>query len=266
MDNRAIGIFDTDGGGLAAVRELSRLMPSESILYLCDTANAPYGGQSKELIAQNARRGLAFLQSLDVKLLLCACGTASAILADSAAKAPPTPLLTVLLPCAQEACAASVNGKIGLIGTPAAVRSGAYGRAVRNIRTDARVIGASSPLLDSFAESGCTPEPTLLQSTIAQYLEPLLREGVDTLILSSLAYVPLFGAISEATQYNITIIDPALAAARSVQTTLLQSSAQSEGPAAPPVWYVTDSGKDFAQTAAHFWEGPMPELQITALE
>ena len=266
MDNRAIGVFDTDGGGLCAVRQLRRLMPQESILYVCDNAGAPYGERGKEDIAREALRFFRFLDGQDIKLLLCACGTVSAFLQEINVKSISTPLLGVLQPCAQEGCAASANGKIGLIGPTAAVRSGAYGRAVRNIRTEARVVGAATPLLDPFTEGCLAPEDSRLVETIADYLAPLRQEGADTLLLASLAYTPLFGSISEAAQYGMTIIDPALTVARSVQSRLLHDGTQNGGEAATPRWLITGDTDRFAQDAPRFFGEALTNIKTIAPE
>ncbi|WP_312642761.1 glutamate racemase [Hydrogenoanaerobacterium sp.] len=246
MNSKPIGVFDSGVGGLATVRELQRLMPDETIVYLGDTARSPYGRHSKELICTNAMQGLDFLQKQEVKLLVAVCGTVSAVLPDSMTKKLSVPYINCLLPCAQEACATSVHGVIGVIGTTATVRSSAFGKAIRNIRTDARVIGKACPLLTPLAESGIVqPDNHLLRLAIRQYLESLLREGIDTLILGSAHYSLLFGAISEVLDYGITLIDSARVTARYVQSYLLQNNEQNEGKAKPTVWQVTDAPQDF---------------------
>lgn len=254
MNEKPIGVFDTGAGGLATVRELKRLMPNENIIYLSDTARAPYGGHSKELITTNAVQGLEFLQVQGVKLLVSACGTVSTVLPETTVKRLSVPFLSTLLPCAQEACATSVHGVIGVIGATAAIRSSAFGKAIRNIRTDARVIGKACPLFLSLAESGVVqPESKLLRLAIEQSLEPLLREGIDTLILGSAHYSVLFAAISEVLNYGVTLIDSARVTARYVQSYLLKNSLQNESTAQPPVWMVTDAVQDFIESSKLYY-------------
>ncbi|MBC8546261.1 glutamate racemase [Clostridiaceae bacterium NSJ-31] len=255
MNSKAIGVFDTGAGGLATVRELQRLMPGESIVYLADTARAPYGAHSRELITENAMRGLGFLQQQDVKLLVSACGTVSAVLPEQSVKKLSVPLVSTLLPCAQEACAMSASGVIGVIGATAAVRSSAFGKAIRNIRTDARVVGRACPLLLALAENGVTSaDDPLVRLTIQRYLEPMLAEGIDTLILASAHYSVLFAAISEVFDYRVTLIDATAVTARYVQSYLLQNDMQNDGGVKPPVWYVTDLPQDFTDLSKLYYK------------
>lgn len=266
MNSKSIGVFDTGAGGLATVRELQRLMPKESIIYLGDTARAPYGSHSRGLIAQYAQRALQFLAGQPIKLLVSACGTVSTILPDSAAQKLGVPFLSLLVPCAQEACALSVQGAIGVIGTQAAIRSTAFARTVRNIRTDARVIGKACPLLNALAEAGVVqPENHLLRLAVKQYLEPLLREGIDTLILGSPSYSVLFSAISDVLGYDVTLVESASVTARHVQSYLVQNGLQNEEESRAPVWYVTDAPEDFKDQAKHYYGKELEQevLQVT---
>ncbi len=254
MNSKPIGVFDSGIGGLATVRELKRLMPNENIIYLGDTARAPYGCHSKELVSAHALQGLEFLQKQDVKLLVSSSGTVSTVLSDSAIKKLAVPYISILLPCAQEAWAMSVHGIIGIIGATAAVRSSTFGKAIRNIRTDARIIGKACPLFLTFAENGIVqPDNHLLRLAIKQYLEPLLLEGIDTLILGSPHYSLLFGAISEVLDYSITLVDCASVTARYVQSYLLQNNEQNEGEVKPTVWQVTDAPQDFIDVSKLYY-------------
>lgn len=254
MNKKPIGIFDTGGGGLSTVRELRRLMPSEDIIYLCDTARAPYGAHGKELIAANTLEGLNYLQAQDVKLLVSVSGTASALLPEGDAKKLTTPYISGLLPCAQEACATSVHGTIGVIGSPATIHSLAFGRAIRNIRTDARVIGKACPMLNALAESGITePSSLLLKLAIKTYLEPLLREGIDTLILGSSQYSVLFTAISEVFDYGITLIDSAPVTAKYIESRIVQSDLQSDAGTGGTKWLVTEAPQSFIEKSKIYY-------------
>ena len=146
MDNRAIGVFDSGLGGLTAVRELRRLLPNENIVYFGDTGRVPYGSRGKEVIARYAHQDIRFLQSHDVKMIVCACGTVSSVLGKELNEEAELPSTGVLLPAAQAACKRSTSGRIGIIGTSATIRSGALAGAIQAIRPDARIFGNACPL------------------------------------------------------------------------------------------------------------------------
>lgn len=254
MNNSSIGILDTGAGGLATMREIKRLLPGENTIYLGDTANAPYGSHSKELIAGRAARGLAFLQQQDVKLIVSTSGTICTALPATVTKGLSVPFINTLLPCVQEACALSVHGVIGAIGDTATIRSSVFGKTVRSIRTDARVIGKACPLFVPLAENGALRSDNhLLRLAIKQYLEPMLGDGIDTLILGSPHYSVLFAAISDVLGYDVTLIDAATVTARFVQSCLLQNSMQNDGKTLPPKWFVTDAPEDFMELSKLYY-------------
>ena len=130
MDNRPIGVFDSGLGGLTAVRELQRLLPAEDIIYFGDTGRVPYGGRSRETIIRYARQDVAFLRTFDLKAIVIACGTVSTTALDVLAEENDIPVWGVVEPAAAAAAAATRNGKVGLIGTQATIRSGAYERRI----------------------------------------------------------------------------------------------------------------------------------------
>lgn len=141
MDNRAIGVFDSGLGGLTTVKELRRLLPQENLIYFGDTGRVPYGTRSRETIRQYAMQDIAFLKRHDVKLIIIACGTVSSQLTPEMSEKIGVPHSGVVLPAAQAACAATATGRVGVIGTTATVRSGAYGRAIRSINPGVHVFG-----------------------------------------------------------------------------------------------------------------------------
>lgn len=194
LSQGAIGVFDSGVGGLTCVRELIRLMPHEDIVYLGDTARVPYGTRSRETIAQYARQDIGFMKKHNVKLMLVACGTVSAVMQSE-------PIFEgtgiscysgVIIPAADAACAATKNGRIGVIATPATIRSGCYESEINRQRPDIKVFSNACPLLvplaeNGYTEAGCAPA----EFFIAEYLAPLKEQGIDTLIMGCTHY-PLF--------------------------------------------------------------------------
>ena len=166
MDQRAIGVFDSGLGGLTTVRELRRLLPEEHIIYFGDTGRVPYGSRGREIIRKYAVQDIRFLRRFDVKIIIAACGTVSSVITPEIVESAGVPFSGVVLPAAQAACAASTNGRIGVIGTAATLRSGAYGRAIRGIRPDAHTFGNACPLFVPDKAFVLTNRDTNMVSTI----------------------------------------------------------------------------------------------------
>ena len=126
MDNRPIGVFDSGLGGLTAVRRLAELMPNEHIIYFGDTGRVPYGTRSRETIRRYAAQDVRFLRTFDLKAIVIACGTVSSIALDTLAQSQQVPLFGVVEPTARRAAQTTQSGRIGIIATPATIRTGAY--------------------------------------------------------------------------------------------------------------------------------------------
>ncbi len=129
-DNRPIGVFDSGIGGLTVLKHLVRIMPHERFVYLGDTARVPYGNKSAETVQLYARQCAAFLRQHDVKLIVVACNTASALALSQLQQEQPIPVIGVIEPAARRAVATTKNGHIGVIGTRATIASHAYEEAI----------------------------------------------------------------------------------------------------------------------------------------
>lgn len=254
MDNRAIGVFDSGLGGLTAVRELRRLLPNENIIYFGDTGRVPYGSRGKEVIARYAHQDIRFLQSHDVKMIVCACGTVSSVLGKELNEEADLPSTGVLLPAAQAACARSTSGRIGIIGTAATIRSGALARAIRTIRPDARIFGNACPLLVPIAEAGLAgTDSPIAREAVAMYLAPLKAENIDTLVLGC-THFPLFSRlISEYFDHQVELVDSGQEVARFVQNFLTSRNLLCDpGRQGSCQFYVSDDVEGFIPTAELF--------------
>ena len=199
MDTRPIGVFDSGLGGLTAVRELRQLLPSENIIYFGDTARVPYGGRSAEILLKYARQDVRFLRSHDIKAILVACGTVSTTALPQLRQESDIPILGVVEPACRRAAAVTRNRRVGLIATAASVRSGAYQRSLRQLDPDIAVTAKACPLFVPLVENGRFRRGDVVIETVArEYLEPLRREGLDTLILGCTHYPLLTDIIGEA--------------------------------------------------------------------
>lgn len=245
MNDKPIGIFDSGVGGLTAVRELRKLMPNENVIYFGDTGRVPYGSRSRETIAKFGSQAVNFLKKHDVKAIVAACGTISSTVDEKTMQGlcGDIPYTGVVMPATRTACAMSAGGRVGVIATPAAIRTGAYGRAVRSVSPGVKVFGNACPLLVPLAENGITsPDNKIARLCVEMYLEPLIREEIDTLILGCTHYPLLFDVISDVLEYKVTLIDSGACAAREMQSVLArQGLLNGSNEAGTAEYYVTDS-------------------------
>ena len=176
MDTRPIGVFDSGLGGLTAVRELARIMPEEDLVYFGDTGRVPYGGRSRDILVRYARQDVAFLRTFDPKAIVIACGTVSTTALDVLQEENDIPIFGVGAPAAHAAARETRNGRVGLIGTRASIRSGAYERALNHLRPGVRVTARACPLLVPLVENGrFQPGDVVAETVVSEYLAPASR-------------------------------------------------------------------------------------------
>lgn len=222
-DIRPIGCFDSGIGGLTVVKALRDLLPNENISYLGDTARVPYGPKSAETVQRYAIELAEMLMKENAKALVVACNTVSSVALPELTKEFPVPVIGVIEPGAHAALEVSRNRHIGVIGTRATIRSGAYENALRKVDGDVQVISRACPLLVPLIEEGLLNDD-VTDRMILRYLEPLLADGIDTLVLGCTHYPLLTGAIARVLKRQIMIVDSAQNCARAVEEMLDQQS------------------------------------------
>ena len=254
MDNRAIGVFDSGLGGLTAVKELHNLLPNENIVYLGDTGRVPYGSRSRETIIKYAQQDIDFLLKKEIKMVVAACGTVSSTLPKEISGKLPVPYVDIVMPAAQEACALSSRGRIGVVGTNATLKSNAFGKAMRSIRGDIKVYGNPCPLLVHLVENGMVePDNEITTLAVKMYLEPLMKENIDTLILGCTHYPLLYDIFNRVLDYKVTLIDSGSCVARYVRNYLMKNGMLSDRKEPGVTEYnVTDEIDTFDKTASIF--------------
>jgi len=177
-DSRSIGVFDSGIGGLTVVKALRNLLPNENICYLGDTARVPYGPKSPETVQRYAMELAGMLMRKNAKALVVACNTVSSVALPLLAKKFPVPVVGVIEPGARAALQATRNRHIGVIGTRATIRSGAYEKALRATDNNVRVSSRACPLLVPLIEEGLLDD-AVTDQMIMRYLQPLLADGRD---------------------------------------------------------------------------------------
>jgi glutamate racemase len=214
-----IGVFDSGIGGLTVVRALRELLPNERIFYLGDTARVPYGGKSAATVERYSLEIAAMLLEENCKTIVVACNTASSLALPKLEEVSPVPVLGVIRPGAEAAVATTRNGHIGVIGTRATIKSGAYERAIATLDPALKVTARACPLFVPLIEEGWL-ESEITAQVVRQYLEPLVNEGIDTLVLGCTHYPLLRQAIAEFLGDAVTLVDSAENCATAVRQLL----------------------------------------------
>jgi glutamate racemase len=222
-DSRPIGVFDSGIGGLTVAKALLDLLPNEQILYLGDTARVPYGGKSAETVQRYSLELADMLLRENAKAIVVACNTVSSVAIPRLRKHVDVPVIGVIEPGAGAAVAATHNRHVGVIGTRATIRSGAYERALCALDGDLRVTSRACPLLVPLIEEGMLDD-AVTDQVIARYLEPMLGDGIDTLVLGCTHYPLLAPAIARSLGKSVCLVDSAVNCARAVQELLDRQS------------------------------------------
>jgi glutamate racemase len=260
-DPRPIGVFDSGIGGLTVFRALSARLPRERILYLGDTARVPYGNKSPETVSRYTRECARFLLRRGIKALVVACNTASALALPSLARELPVPSLGVIDPGAHRACRVSTSGRIGVIGTDATIRSGAYPAAIRRTMPEAEVIAVACPLFVPLAEEGWA-ETEVARLVAEAYLAEFRGRGIDAMVLGCTHYPLLRGVIGTVLGGGIELVDSAEATAAEAAGMLEEPGLLANGgEAADHHFYVTDSSKRFEEVGSRFLGMPLARLE-----
>lgn len=209
MDKRPIGVFDSGLGGLTAVRELRRQLPGEDIIYFGDTGRVPYGPRGRETIIQYTEQDIRFLLSQKVKYLMAACGTVSSTFPADKVAALPVPYTGVVGPAARAAAKATRNGRVGVIGTAATIRSGSLETLLHSIDPRIKTYAKACPLFVPLVENGYIDygNPVTLL-VIKDYLTELRDAGIDTLILGCTHFPLLKRMIGKFVGDDVILIDP----------------------------------------------------------
>ena len=267
-DERPLGVFDSGVGGLTVLREITRRTPHESTIYLGDNARAPYGPRSDEEVLAFSTEALDALAERDVKAIVVACNTSTAVALGALRRRYDLPILGVIRPGASAAVLASRNRRVGVIATPATIRSRAYFQAIKDENPAVEVYEHATPLLVPLVESGELSGPTA-EATVADSLAPLLGErdaagefifpkppgaSIDTLLLGCTHYPLLQPVIANLVGDGVAIVDSATATASALAELLgvngLEASAGAE---ATHVQLTTGDPERFREVAARLF-------------
>jgi glutamate racemase len=246
-DPRPIGIFDSGVGGLTVARRIGEEFPHESFLFLGDTARLPYGTKSPETVVRYSLANIRFLLSRDVKFLVIACNTASALALPAIERESSVPVVGVVEPGA-EAAVKTGRRRIGVIGTEATIASGAYPRAIARRDSSIEVVSRACPLFVPLAEEGWTSN-SVAREAAEIYLAPFRVDRIEALVLGCTHY-PLLKPVIQAVLPGVELVDSADAVCEAVR--LLLTPARSNDREPEYHVCVTDTAERFGVVAQRF--------------
>jgi glutamate racemase len=264
-DSRPIGVFDSGIGGLTVVKAVRDLLPNENIVYLGDTARVPYGPKSPETVQRYALELAGILMRKNAKALVVACNTVSSVALPLLTKKFSVPVIGVIEPGARAALRATRNQHIGVIGTRATICSGAYEKALRAADNDVRVSSRACPLLVPLIEEGLVDDD-VTDRMIMRYLEPMLADGIDTLVLGCTHYPLLTDAIERVLKRQIMLVDSAQNCARAVEEILDRQSLRATPPNRGELYVaLTDAADNFLNIARDVLQLNFGEIELQPL-
>ncbi len=262
--NLPIGVFDSGLGGLTVVRAIRDLLPAESILYLGDNARVPYGTRSAATIERYAVNCAQFLVDKGLKLLIVACNTVSATALPKLREMTNIPLLGVITAGARAVSKRQVS-RVGVIGTESTVSSGAYPTHIRALLPNCEVFSRPTPLFVPLAEEGWV-EGTVPEAAALHYLEPLVRQGIDLLLLGCTHYPVLRHAITSALSSldsAAEVLDSASVMASDTRRALREAHLETTRIGRSPLTcYVTDLPSSFKAVSRRFLGEEPDEIHL----
>lgn len=219
MKQSPIGVFDSGVGGLTVVREIMRQLPNEDIVYFGDTARVPYGSKSKQTVLKYSKQIVRFLRTKNVKAIVVACNTASALALDEIKSELDIPIIGVVMPGAKMAAETTNTNNIGIIATEATIKSGIYTDYLREINPNITVVGKACPLLVPLVEEGLI-EDRVTDDIVNRYLHEIKEYNVDSLILGCTHYPLLRNTLKRFMGDKVNLINPAYETAKSLKALL----------------------------------------------
>lgn len=245
MRENAIGVFDSGVGGLTVAREIMNQLPNENIVYFGDTARVPYGSKSKDTIVTFSRQIVQFLKTKNVKAIVIACNTASALALETLEREIDIPIIGVIEPGARTAARTTKNNKIGIIGTVGTVNSGIYAQILREIKPEALVYSKACPLFCPLVEENWLYDSVTIEIA-ERYLGELRDYGVDSLVLGCTHYPMLRHTIQKVMGDEVKLVNPAYETALELKRVLEEHNlTKQKWEANEHQFYVSDGADKF---------------------
>ena len=265
MDNRPIGFFDSGLGGLTSVYELHRILPEEKVIYLGDTARTPYGSKSPETIRRFAVQIVDYLVSKNVKMIIIACNTVTALTLDILRERyPDLPILGVIGPTVRKV-ADDGCGKVGVIATKATVNSDVYGKSLKAIDPSIEVYSLACPAIVPLVEEGFT-DTDIMELTVRHYMDDFVRENqFDDLILGCTHY-PLIAKQLNKLYPDIKLYNSSAEVIREAKEILEENDMLASGSDLTDRYYASDLSENFIAMTDLLFAGTDFRIKLVKLE
>ncbi|MEE1086163.1 MAG: glutamate racemase [Schaedlerella sp.] len=268
-----IGVFDSGVGGLTVVREIVRQLPNENIIYFGDTARVPYGSKSQNTIIRFSEQIIRFLKTKQVKAIVIACNTASALALDAVRDEFDIPIMGVIVPGARAAVEATQNHKVGVVATDATVRSGMYTKVIREMNPSIEVVEKACPLFVPLVEEGFKKHE-VTGMVIDHYLKSMKETDIDAMILGCTHYPLLRSRIKQYMGDKIQIVNPAYETAMDLKRVLSEYDMINHGAEEKDAealfghyeFYVSDMAEKFRTFANTVMPFDVPETNVVNIE
>ncbi|MDZ5470764.1 glutamate racemase (plasmid) [Bacillus sp. 31A1R] len=261
-----IGVIDSGVGGLTVAREIMRQLPNEQIIYLGDTSRCPYGPRPSEEVKTFTWQMTRFLLKKNIKMLVIACNTATAVVLEEIQNSLSIPVIGVINPGARSAIKVTKNFHIGVLGTIGTVKSNAYENALKSINSSTVVKSLACPKFVPLVESGEYEGP-VAKKVVAETLSPLKNQGLDTLILGCTHYPLLENIIKNVMGKKVTVISSGEETAREVSTILHYNKLLSKSKIEPKhEFYTTGSSTIFTRIASKWLDKKVSSVKTIKLD
>lgn len=219
MNKKAIGFLDSGVGGLTVVKQAMKQLPNESIYYIGDSARCPYGPRPPEEVRRFTWELTQFLLKKDIKMLVIACNTATAVALEEIRAQVDIPVIGVIMPGSRAAIKYSTNHRIGVIGTKGTIDSKLYEKTLKEKDTSIETFGLSCPKFVPLVESNQI-QSSIAKKVVSESLQPLKNLHLDTLILGCTHYPLLRSLIQNVMGSSVTLIDSGAETVSEVSTLL----------------------------------------------
>ena len=266
-DSRPIGIFDSGLGGISVVKAVMDILPPEPVVYFGDTARLPYGSKSPETVQRFSAQISAFLLEKNVKMIVVACNTASAVALKHLQSRFDIPIIGVIEPGAAAALHRPETLRVGVIGTTSTIGSGAYTRALKAINKNLNIQTQSCPLLVPLIEEGWQ-DIQIINAILRTYLHDFIANPPQSLILGCTHYPYLKNEIQNLLGSDVLLVDSGNATADVVKTILTRQEMlnHESGDLGMHQFYVSDFPQKFAEISERFLGKPLENLFRVELE
>ncbi|WP_349973394.1 glutamate racemase [Pseudomonas caspiana] len=248
-----VGVFDSGVGGLSVLGEIRDLLPNESLLYVADCGHIPYGEKSPEFIRERCMIIAQFFRDQGAKALVLACNTATAAAAAQLREHYPDWPIVGMEPAVKPAAAATRSGVVGVLATTGTLQSAKFAALLDRFAGDVRVVTQPCPGLVELIESGDLFSPTI-RTLLRGYVEPLLAEGCDTIILGCTHYPFLKPLLREMIPESVILIDTGHAVARQLQRLLAQHGLLHDGHAQETQFWTSADPYNFGNILPTLWK------------